>query len=289
MAGQLAGGPRDGGGLPGSSGGPGPTGAAIVTGAARGIGAATVRRLAAAGWAVLALDICEDDPAIPYPLARQADLDDTVRRARALSADGSRIDGRVADVRDRAGLTEAVAWVEARWGGLDAAISVAGVIAGGVPLWEMPLERVAAMFETNLAAVATLAQVAVPALLRRPEPRYGRFVAVSSAAAAHGLHGLAAYGATKAGVEGLVRGLAADLRGTGITANAVRPGSTATPMLDESARLYRLDSPAAFASRQLIGRLLDPDEVAASVVWLVGPDGSGVTGTVLSADGGFTG
>ena len=76
-------------------------------------------------------------------------------------------------------------------------------------------------------------------------PRQGRYLAVASAAATTGLPRLAAYGAAKAGVAGLVRGLAVELGGTGITANAVCPGSTDTAMLAESARLYDLDGTGA--------------------------------------------
>ena len=111
----------------------------------------------------------------------------------------------------------------------------------------------------DLAAVLAAARAGIPALLRRPEPRQGRFVAVASRAATRGLPMLAAYCAAKAGVAGLVRALAAELGGTGVTANAVSPGSTDTPILDESARLYGLDSAEAFAAQQPLGRLLDPE------------------------------
>ena len=106
------------------------------------------------------------------------------------------------------------------------------------------------MLDIDLGGVLNLARVAVPALLRRPEPRHGRFIAVASAAATRGLPMLAAYCAAKAGVAGFVRALATELRGTGVTANAVSPGSTATVILDESARLYGLPSAEAFAAQQ---------------------------------------
>jgi NAD(P)-dependent dehydrogenase (short-subunit alcohol dehydrogenase family) len=130
--------------------------------------------------------------------------------------------------------------------------------------------------------------VGIPALLRRPEPRAGRFVATASAASFRGLPGLAAYCAAKAGVSGFVRALGADLRGTGITAVAVAPGSTDTPILAESARLYDLESAAVFSHQQPIERLLDPSEIAATIAWLCGPAGAAVTGTTLSIDGGLT-
>src|SRR5437763_128651 len=86
---------------------------------------------------------------------------------------------------------------------------------------------------------------------------------VNRPAAAHrGLWHLAGYNAAKHAVVGLIRGLATDLRGTGVTATAVSPGSTRTGMLDATARLYDLDSVEEFAQHQLIERLLDPGEVA---------------------------
>ena len=134
------------------------------------------------------------------------------------------------------------------------------------------------MLDANLRSVLVASRVGIPALLRRPEPRAGRFVAVASAAATRGLPLLAAYCAAKAGVTGLVRALAAELRGTGVTANAVSPGSTATPILDESARLYGLESAEAFSSQQPIARLIRPEEVAATIVWLAGAATDAVTG-----------
>ena len=251
---------------------------AVVTGAARGIGAATVRGLVAAGWSVVAVDRAADDPRLPYRLGTPAELD-------ALA--GDRVRTVVADTTDPAGTAAAVDLAEAEFGGLDAALAVAGVIAGGQPLWEMPPVELDAVLDVDLRGAVTLARAAVPVLLRRPEPRSGRFVAVASAAATRGLPLLAAYCAAKAGVTGLVRALAVELGGTGVTANAVSPGSTDTPLLAESARLYGLGSAVGFARQQPVGRLLDPAEVAAALVWLAGEASSGVTGAVLPVDGGL--
>ena len=138
-------------------------------------------------------------------------------------------------------MAAAVAAAE-RWGELEAVVANAGVIAGGAPAWELARRQERAVARGLPRGVMVAARAGIPALLRRPAPRRGRFVATASAAATRGLPGLAAYCAAKAGVAGFVRALAADLRGTGITANAVAPGSTRTPILDESARLYDLGS-----------------------------------------------
>ncbi len=259
---------------------------ALVTGAARGIGAATVAALAADGWRVVAVDRCADDPALPYALGSRADLDRVVEDARA-AADAAVAVAAQADTRDPDALAAAVRLAEERWGGLDAAVAAAGVIAGGVPAWQVPPEQEQAVLDIDLGGVLTLARVAVPAMLRRPEPRRGRFLAVASTAATHGLPMLAAYCAAKAGVAGFVRALAAELGGTGITANAVSPGSTATPILDESARLYGLPSAGAFAAQQPLGRLLSPAEVAAVIAFLAGDGASAMTGAVVPVDGGL--
>jgi SDR family mycofactocin-dependent oxidoreductase len=254
---------------------------ALVTGAARGIGAATVAALAADGWCVIAVDRCADDPALPYPMGTRAELDNVVAAA------GDGVIAVRADTRDPAALAAAVASAERMWGGLDAAIAAAGVIAGGVPAWELPAEQERAVLDIDLGGVLTLARVTVPALLRRPEPRRGRFLAVASAAATRGLPMLAAYCAAKAGVAGFVHALAVELGGTGVTANAVSPGSTATPILDESARLYDLPSAQAFAAQQPHGRLLRPAEIAAVLVFLASDGASGMTGAVVPVDGGL--
>jgi SDR family mycofactocin-dependent oxidoreductase len=259
---------------------------AIVTGAARGIGAATVTRLVADGWQVVAVDRAGDDPRLPYALAGESDLEATVAAATA-AAGKERVRAEVADATDAEAIGAIVERAEA-WGAVEAIVANAGVIAGGRPAWELPEDEEDAVVEVCLRGVMVAARVGIPALLRRPEPRSGRFVATASAASLRGLPGLAAYCAAKAGVSGFVRALAADLRGTGVTASAVAPGSTDTPILAESARLYDLDDAAAFAAQQPIERLLDPAEVAAMIAFLCGPGGAAVTGTTVSVDGGLS-
>lgn len=235
----------------------------LVTGAARGIGAATVRRLVARGDRVVAVDeltIAETDPQV-LPV--------------------------VADVRDRSALAAAVDLAIERWGRLDAAVAAAAVVAGGRPLWETPEADLDLLWDVDVKGVWNTAAVTVPAMLAGPDPSGCRFVAVASAAGHHGLHHLAAYNAAKHAVVGLVKGLAADLVGTGVTACAVSPGSTRTPMLEATAALYGLDDVDTFAENQLLRRILEPEEVAATLAFCCSSEAAVLNGSVVRADGGF--
>ena len=259
---------------------------ALVTGAARGIGAATVHRLASHGYAVLALDWCAGDAPssnAPYAMPTRADLDRVVRTA------GGTVQPFVADVRDVAALEAAVSEAVRRWGRLDAAVAAAAVMMGGRPLWETPSSEFQTLWDIDFVGVWNTAAAAVPAMLAGPDPQGCRFVAVASAAGSHGLYRLAGYNAAKHAVVGLVKGLAADLVGTGVTAAAVSPGSTRTPMLDATAALYDLADPTDLAAHQLLRRLLEPDEVAAAIGFCCSLEGAVVNGSVISADGGFPG
>jgi SDR family mycofactocin-dependent oxidoreductase len=257
------------------------SGVAVVTGAARGIGAATAIALAADGFEVLAVDSCADDPRIPYPQGTREQLEATVATA------GPRAHPVVADASDGQAMAHVVDLAERNHGSLDVVVAAAGVIAGGSPQWEVAPAAERAVLDVCLGGVLVASRVGIPAMLRAPQPRRGRFLAVSSSAAARGLPMLAAYCAAKAAVEGLVRALAVELRGTGVTANAVSPGSTRTAMLEESARFYGLDNAERFARQQPIERLLAPDEVAAMLAFLAGGAGAGITGAVVPVDGGL--
>ncbi len=256
---------------------------AVVTGAGRGIGAATAVALAEDGWRLVLVDRGEDDPSLDYALATRADLDAVVE---ACGSDAAL--GVVADVRDQSALDRAVALAVSTFGGLDAAIAAAGCVKGGASVWDVDDDAWGTMLDVNLGGVRRLAQAAVPALLARPAPRHGRFVAVSSMGGSVGLPLLGAYVAAKHGVNGLVRSLAAELGPEGITANAVAPGSTTGAMLDASAVVYGLSDTTELLAQHLLPRPLDPVEVAAAIAWLCGPSASGVTGAVLPVDAGAT-
>ncbi|HEV2368986.1 MAG TPA: mycofactocin-coupled SDR family oxidoreductase, partial [Acidimicrobiales bacterium] len=246
---------------------------AVVTGAGRGIGAATARLLAEDGWELVLLDRGADDPAIPYPLATRQELEAVAAACKGIAVLG--------DVREQADLDAAVTTAVDTFGGLDAAVSAAGVMGSGGEAWRVPDATWDAVVGVNLEGVWRLARAAVPSLLARDEPRQGRFVAVASVAGMTGIPLLAAYAAAKHGVVGLVRSLAAELGPHGVTANVVSPGSTDTDMLLATASIYGLTDASEFAVHHPVGRLVRPTEVAGLIRWLVGPDSSGITGAVL--------
>ena len=235
---------------------------ALVTGSAGGIGSATVAHLTGQGYAVVGVDLDE-------------------------APESEHVAHVVGDVRERAVLDRAVALALERWGRLDAVVAAAAVVAGGQPLWETPDAELSDLLDVDVRGVWNTAAAAVPALLGGPDPAGCRFVAVASAAGTHGLFHLAAYTTAKHAVVGLVKGLAADLVGTGVTAVAVSPGSTRTAMLDATAALYGVTDLAAFEANQLLGRLLEPAEVAATIAFCCSVEGGVLNGSVVSADGGF--
>jgi SDR family mycofactocin-dependent oxidoreductase len=249
-------------------------GLAVITGAARGIGAAVAQQLAEQGWSLVLADACSAQPGVDYAMPSPADLDALAERTGAdvLCAD-------VATHDFGAQLSDVLAGRR-----VDASVAAAGVIASGVA-WATDETGWSTLVDVSLHGTRRLAEATIPGMVSAGQ---GRFVAIASAAALRAMPQLAAYSAAKAAVVGYVRALAADLAGTGVLANVVCPGSTRGAMLAASADVYDLAHQDEFAGHQLLRRVLEPEEVAAAVVWLCGPGGSAFSGSVLPVDGGLT-
>lgn len=239
---------------------PAATPVALVTGAAGGLGTAVLAALRRDGFAVVGVDV--------------------------VPVGGACAESHVLDVRDAAGLRALATDVVARHGRLDAVVAAAAVMGGGTRLWETPDAVLDELWDVDARGVWNTAVATVPHLLAPPEPHRARFVAIASAAGEHGMFGLAAYTTVKHAVVGIVRGLAADLAGTGAAAVAVSPGAMATPMLTTTAGLYGVPEDE-LAAHQGLRRALDPVEVADVVALCCSPAGAALNGSVVNADGGF--
>lgn len=256
---------------------------AVITGAARGIGAASADALARAGWSIALIDAgggvgssaAAPEPATEMELHAKAEACSEFAPSLAITA----------DVRSAEAVMTAVDTAVRELGPIDAAIAAAGRIAGA-KAWETPDAAWHELIAVNLHGVRHLAEAVIPGFVAQGGPK--RFIGIASASAGQGLERLAAYGATKSAVAAFIRGLAADLRNTKVTANTISPGSTDTAMLSASAEIYGLEGRDDFAGHQLLGRILQPEEVAAAVRFLCSPESSGLTGAVIPVDGGMT-
>lgn len=232
---------------------------ALVTGAASGIGAATASRLAGAGAGVLLADL--DGAA--------ADL-----KAQELRGAGARAESLELDVTSRE------SWQAAGLGerGVDILVNNAGFTRDRT-LLKLSDEDWDAVLAVHLRGAFLGCQAVLPGMAERG----GAIVNVSSDAR-HGAFGQANYAAAKAGIVGFTRTVALEQAKRGVRVNAVAPGPVETPMLDAV--------PAAVREGWLdaipLGRLANPEEVAAVIEFLVSEDASYITGHVIPVDGGAT-
>jgi NAD(P)-dependent dehydrogenase (short-subunit alcohol dehydrogenase family) len=243
----------------------------LVTGGSRGIGAAVCRLAAARGYTVV----------INYATGEAAA--DEVRAG--IEATGGKAVAVAGDVSDEAAVRKL--FQQARdLGPLAGVVANAG-ITGNTPgrLDEQDARVVRRVLDVNVLGVFLCARAAVRAMSTRHGGRGGSIVAVSSTAAGRGSAGeWVHYAASKAAVDSLTRGLAAEVAGEGIRVNAVAPGLVETGLHEAAGLPDRIERKAPQIPMLRAGR---PEEIAEGVLWLMSPAASFVTGAVLPISGGF--
>jgi NAD(P)-dependent dehydrogenase (short-subunit alcohol dehydrogenase family) len=227
----------------------------VVTGGASGIGAATVARLRDEGATTIAWDLTLADAPDGHASA-------------------------VVDVTDPEAVAAALAEVVAAHGGLDGLVNCAGTLGTAAKLADQPLDAVQRTFAVNTHAALVTMQHAIAAMVEAGTG--GAIVNVASNAALHARAGLAPYSASKAATLALTRTAAREYGRHGIRVNAVCPGGTVTPMMGP------IDERVAAELERTIplGRFAQPEEVAATIAFLLSDDAAYVTGTALVVDGG---
>jgi 3-oxoacyl-[acyl-carrier protein] reductase len=224
---------------------------AAISGGSGGIGTAIVNELTGAGAVA-----CSLDPVGP----------------------GRRSHWITADVSEEASVQAAMEAIEQRFGRLDILVHAAGVSHDAV-VWKMPVEEWDRVHRVNLRGAFLLLKYGVP-LMRRGGG--GRIVLIGSINGSRGKFGTSAYSASKAGLIGLARSVARETGRFNIRVNVVEPGWVKTPLTD--ALPQEIVDQAVTDSA--IGRLLDPIDVARTVLFLCGPGGDAITGQILRVDGG---
>jgi NAD(P)-dependent dehydrogenase (short-subunit alcohol dehydrogenase family) len=239
----------------------------VVTGAGSGIGAASVKRLLDEGATVVAVDVTEAG----------------VQAATAVAPDSDRIHGAVLDVCDHDATVSTLAGMRNKLGSLNGLINCAGITGEGNILDTDP-EKHRKIMAVNLDGTINMCQAFVRAVKDDAGPR--AIVNISSGAGLLGVPNRLSYVASKFGISGITKSMAPELGPFGIRVNAVAPGMTRTPLIE-----YMMEDPAAVArinAKHPIGRIGNPEEIAAVIAFLLTDDASFMTGAVVSVDGGQT-
>lgn len=249
---------------------------ALVTGSGQGIGKAIALRLAKDGFAVSVVDYNAET-------ARQV--------ADEITRQGGKAVALQADVSDRDRVFAVVEQTQQQLGGFDVIVNNAG-IAPTTLIEEITPEIVDKVYNINVKGVIWGIQAAVKAF--KAQGRGGKIINASSQAGHVGNPELSIYSSSKFAVRGLTQTAARDLAPLGITVNAYCPGIVKTPMWDEIDRQVSAAAgqppgygTAEFAKRITLGRLSEPEDVAACVAFLAGPDSDYMTGQALLIDGGM--
>ncbi|THF80365.1 SDR family NAD(P)-dependent oxidoreductase [Cohnella fermenti] len=244
----------------------------IVTGSGGGIGRAVACRFAGAGASVVL---------VGRTFGKVQAVADEIAEA------GGRAVAMAADVSSEEDVARVLRDTVAAFGRIDVMVNNAAVCPQ-VRLTDMSLAEWNGVITNNLTSVFLFCRGVVPHML---EQGGGAIVNVSSVHALATLDGYSAYAASKAGIAGLTRAIALDYAKMNIRANTVLPGAVRTPMLESS--LKNLDTPQEEIMKQWddsqpIGRVGQPEEIAAVVMFAASPDNSFMTGATLVADGGMT-
>jgi 3-oxoacyl-[acyl-carrier protein] reductase len=238
----------------------------LVTGGSRGIGLAIARRLAGAGYDVIAVARRESEE---------------LRAAMAeFGASSGGISFRACDLSETDAIPVFVKSLRDAFGPLYGLVNNAGLGTEGL-LATMHNSEIEALVRLNVLSPMILTKYVVRHMMAAGE---GRIINISSIIASTGYNGLSVYGATKAAATGFTRSLAREVGKVGITVNAIAPGFITT----ELTQSMNDEQQKRIASRSALKRLPESDDVAAMVEYLLGEGGRNVTGSVLTIDAGNT-
>lgn len=244
---------------------------AIVTGASSGIGYATAKIFALEGAKIV------------VTARRQPELNKLVAE---IEAAGGQAVAVVGDVKDEALAKTLVDTATERFGGLDVAFNNAGIVGKTGSVFELSLEAWRDTLDTNLTSAFLSAKYQVPATIARGG---GSIIFTSSfVGCTVGMPGMIAYAASKAGLIGLTKALAAEFGPKAIRVNAILPGGTDTPASITNAPGAGPDVLAFVEGLHALKRMATPEEIARSVLHLASDASSFITGTALLVDGGVS-
>lgn len=235
---------------------------AVVTGGASGIGLATIRRMAQSGANVAIWDMNEK---------AMAEI--------AGSIPGVKTHTCKVDVSKLSDVEAAFKSTLAAFGKIDALVNSAGIAGANTMVWEYPADEWLRVMDVNLNGTFYTCRTVTPHMMAN---KYGRIVNISSVAGKEGNPTASAYSAAKAGVIGLTKSLGKELSTHGVNVNAITPTTVKTPILDQVAQSH-IDY---MLSKIPMGRLGEPEEIAALVAWLCTEDCSFSTGAVFDLSGG---
>jgi 3-oxoacyl-[acyl-carrier protein] reductase len=234
---------------------------ALVTGSARGIGAAIAARLASEGSYVAIADI------------------DVDRGTETAASIGDKAVAIGLDVTSPESWEAARAAVHDAWGGLDILVNNAGIAGRSAPSWELSVEEWRQVIDIDLTGVFLGCRTFLPGMIERG---YGRIVNIASIAGKEGNPNAAPYSAAKAGVIGLTKSIAKEVATKGVIVNAITPAVIATEILEQLTQQH-IDY---MTSRIPMGRVGQPEEVAALACFLASDEVTFSTGAVFDLSGG---